>query len=101
MLGEILGLRAGDTVACEMLCLFLLERPPREGFDSSSCELFENLMPVERGVLSALSLGVLADKVGVLSPSSRPMLVSISSKVRDETSAAATPKEMSSIFSGD
>ena len=66
MLGDILGRKAGEIAACEVLCRFLLILPPRFGLLRFSLDPFAAFIPEDRGVLSALSFGVFADKVGVL-----------------------------------
>ena len=67
MLGEILGRKAGEIAADEVLCLFLLPRPPvllsvLDLLDSCGVILANALL----GVLVALILADLADSVGVL-----------------------------------
>jgi hypothetical protein len=63
ILGDILGLRAGDMAAEDVLCLFLLPRAPLAsdlpGLLKDSDEVFFGSAP--RGVLSALTLADLAD----------------------------------------
>lgn len=79
MLGEILGLNAGEIVALEVVGLFLLARPPRPstlpGFANFSID--SDRINALLGVLEAVSLADLADIVGVDSLSSPALLVSI------------------------
>lgn len=67
--------------------------------DGPSCALFVDLAPADRGVLSALSFGVFADNVGVLSPSSKVSSVLSSGNTREGRSAAAAGNAMSSMNS--
>lgn len=101
MLGEILGRSAGDIVAEEVLCLFLLARPPRvsifPGFAKVSCDVA--LASALRGVLAALNFADLAESVGVLSLSSGLLLVSIVGKTGCAPEAAAAGNMISSIGS--
>ena len=67
MLGEILGRKAGEMAADDVLCLFLLPRPlvlPSVLDLLGSCGVI--LAKALLGVLMALSLADLADIVGVL-----------------------------------
>lgn len=85
MLGDIFGRRAGDNTAEEVLCRFLFDLAPR---GSGFMDLFESASRFScdfkaaiRGVLVALNLALLADKVGVLSLSSLALPVSIFGRV--------------------
>ena len=90
-MGEILGRSAGEMVAELVLCLFLPPRPPRlstfSGFTKPSCKLFFASAPL--GVLEALNLADLAERVGVLSSSSGILLVSILSRSEFSVGGAA------------
>ena len=100
MLGDIFGRRAGDTVTCDILCLFLLDLLPRDGFDDNSEELFVNFIPLDLGVLFALNLGVLADPVGVSKSSSSSWgICTFNPGRRAGNSFAAAGNEISSIDS--
>src|ERR1700710_2423361 len=70
ILGEILGRSAGDIVADEVPCRFLLARPPLRfstfpGLANVSCDVPRANALL--GVLAALILTDFAERVGVLS----------------------------------
>jgi len=91
MLGDILGLRAGEIVAEEVLCLFLFARPPRPstfpGFANFSTD--SDRINALLGVLDAVSFTDLADIVGVVSLSAPALLVSIVASRGGATETAA------------
>lgn len=91
MLGDILGRRAGEMVAEEVLCLFLLARPPRPstfpGFANTSAD--SDRINMVLGVLEAVSFADFADNVGVVSLSSPALLVSIVASTGGATETAA------------
>ena len=69
MLGEILGRKAGEMAAEEVLCLFLFPRPaalPSDLEDLLKESCGAGFAKALLGVLVALNLADLADRVGVL-----------------------------------
>lgn len=99
MLGEILGLKAGEIAALPTLGLFLLVLPPRPCFCKLSDEVIGRCIPLERGVLSGANFGVFTDKVGVLSSSSREILALLSVEGFGGSSVAASGSTISSMTS--
>jgi hypothetical protein len=101
ILGEIFGRKAGDIVAEEVLCRFLLARPPRfstlPGFAKVSWEAFLTIAPL--GVLAALVLADLDNRVGVLSPDAEFWPASAPIKPACTGGAAASGNMISSIGS--
>ena len=102
MLGEIFGRSAGEIVADDVLCRFLLARPPPRvsilpGFANVSCEVA--LPNTPRGVLAALIFADLAESVGVFSLSSPVLLVTTDASTGGALEAAASGNMMSSIGS--
>src|SRR5690348_3162727 len=91
ILEDILGLSAGEIVAFEVLCRFLLPRATRPstfpGLANFSTD--SDRINVLRGVLMALSFADLADIVGVVSLSSPALLVSIVASTGGATETAA------------